>query len=142
MPRWFLGSLGGRPWPALKLRGGELLGRLESLVNPGVPIPPMITVLTGITESMVLPAPRIAEILPPFLEFARDAVIVGHNIRSDCAFLDAALVTSKSEARRLAAQKGLAMNDQPVTSVDERVTPSDGWLLRRGNHRVVRVKLR
>jgi DNA polymerase III subunit epsilon len=77
---------------ALKLRGGELLGRLESLVNPGVPIPPMITVLTGITESMVLPAPRVAEILPAFLEFARDAVIVGHNIRFDCAFLDAALV--------------------------------------------------
>ena len=57
-------------------------------------------------------------------------------------FLDAALVTSKSEARRLAIQKGLAMNDQPVTSVDEKVTPSDGWLLRRGNHRVVRLKLR
>src|SRR5437868_5057144 len=57
-------------------------------------------------------------------------------------FLDAALVTSKSEARRLATQKGLAMNDQPVTSVDEKVTPSDGWLLRRGNHRVVRLKLR
>jgi DNA polymerase-3 subunit epsilon len=77
---------------ALKLCGGELLGRMETLVNPGVPIPPMITVLTGITESMVLPAPRIAEILPPLLEFARDAVIVGHNIRFDCAFLDAALV--------------------------------------------------
>jgi len=61
-------------------------------VNPGVPIPPMITVLTGITESMVLPAPRVAEILPAFLEFAGDAVIVGHNIRFDCAFLDAALV--------------------------------------------------
>ena len=52
----------------------------------------MITVLTGITEAMVLPAPRIAEVLPAFLEFARDAVIVGHNIRFDCAFLDAALV--------------------------------------------------
>jgi DNA polymerase III subunit epsilon len=77
---------------ALKLRGGELLGRFESLVNPGIPIPPMITVLTGITESMVLPAPRVTEILPTFLEFARDAVIVGHNIRFDCAFLDAALV--------------------------------------------------
>jgi DNA polymerase III subunit epsilon len=77
---------------ALKLRGGELLARMESLVNPGVPIPPMITVLTGITEAMVLPAPRIEEILPPFLEFAGDAVIVGHNIRFDCAFLDAALV--------------------------------------------------
>ena len=79
---------------ALKLRGGELLGRFETLVNPGVPIPPLITVLTGITESMVLPAPPIAEVLPAFLEFARDAVIVGHNIRFDCAFLDAALVAN------------------------------------------------
>ena len=52
----------------------------------------MITVLTGITEAMVLPAPRIAEVLPAFLEFARDAVIVGHNIRFDIGFLDAALV--------------------------------------------------
>jgi len=57
-------------------------------------------------------------------------------------FLDAALVTSKSEARRIAAQNGLYLNDQPVTSVDEKVTPSNGWLLRRGNHRVVRLKLR
>ena len=37
------------------MRGGELLGRFETLVNPGVPIPPMITVLTGITEAMLLP---------------------------------------------------------------------------------------
>ena len=61
-------------------------------MNPGVPIPPMITVLTGITEAMVLPAPRIEEVLPTFLEFADDAVIVGHNIRFDIGFLDAALV--------------------------------------------------
>ncbi len=77
---------------ALKLKGGELLGTFETLVNPGVPIPPTITVLTGITEAMVLPAPRVHEVLPPFLEFARDAVIVGHNIRFDISFLDAALV--------------------------------------------------
>jgi DNA polymerase-3 subunit epsilon len=77
---------------ALRMRGGELLGRFETFVNPGVPIPPMITVLTGITEAMLLPAPRIAEVLPAFLEFAHDAVIVGHNIRFDIGFLDAALV--------------------------------------------------
>jgi DNA polymerase III subunit epsilon len=77
---------------ALRMLGGELFGRMETLVNPGVPIPPMITVLTGITEAMVLPAPRIAEVLPPFLELLGDGVIVGHNIRFDCAFLDAALV--------------------------------------------------
>ncbi len=76
---------------ALKMRGGELLGKFETLVNPGVPIPPMITVLTGITEAMVLPAPRIAEVLPSFLEFAGDAVVVGHNVRFDVGFLDAAL---------------------------------------------------
>jgi DNA polymerase-3 subunit epsilon len=75
----------------LKLRGGELLGTFETLVNPGVPIPPLITVLTGITEAMVLPAPRIDEVLPAFCEFLRDAVIVGHNIRFDISFLDAAL---------------------------------------------------
>jgi DNA polymerase III subunit epsilon len=79
---------------ALRLRGGELLGRFETFVNPGVPIPPMITVLTGITEAMLLPAPRITEVLPAFLEFAHDAVIVGHNIRFDCGFLDAALVAN------------------------------------------------
>ncbi len=96
-----LETTGGSPYAdaiteigALKLRGGELLGRFETLVNPGVPIPPLITVLTGITESMVLPAPPIAEVLPAFLEFARDAVIVGHNIRFDCSFLDAALTAN------------------------------------------------
>ncbi len=77
---------------AVKMRGGECLGRFETLVNPGVAIPPMITVLTGITESMVLPAPRIDEVLPQFLEFLGGAVIVGHNVRFDIGFLDAASV--------------------------------------------------
>jgi DNA polymerase-3 subunit epsilon len=76
---------------AVKYRGGELLGRFETLVNPGVPIPPYITVLTGITESMLIPAPPIDEVLPPLLEFIGGAVIVGHNIRFDISFLDAAL---------------------------------------------------
>jgi len=75
---------------ALRLRGGELLGTFETLVNPGVPIPPMITVLTGITDAMLLPAPKIDEVLPAFLEFAHGAVIVGHNVRFDVSFLDAA----------------------------------------------------
>ena len=44
---------------AVKLRGGECLGTYQTLVNPGQAIPPEITVLTGITQAMVLPAPRI-----------------------------------------------------------------------------------
>jgi DNA polymerase-3 subunit epsilon len=77
---------------AVKLRGGECLGRFETLVNPGMAIPPLITVLTGITEAMVLPAPHVDEVLPSFLEFLGGAVIVGHNVRFDIGFLDAALL--------------------------------------------------
>ncbi len=79
---------------AVKLRGGECLGTFQTLVNPGVGIPPEITVLTGITESMVMPAPRIGAVLPSFLEFIGPAVIVGHNVRFDLRFLQSALVQS------------------------------------------------
>jgi DNA polymerase-3 subunit epsilon len=76
---------------AVKLRGGECLGTFQTLVNPGCAIPPAITVLTGITHSMVMPAPRIEAVLPSLLEFIGDAVIVGHNIRFDLSFVQAAL---------------------------------------------------
>jgi tyrosyl-tRNA synthetase len=57
-------------------------------------------------------------------------------------FVETGLASSKSEARRLAGQNGITINDQPVSSTEERVTPEDGWILRRGAHRVVRLKLR
>jgi DNA polymerase III subunit epsilon len=76
---------------AVKLRGGECLGTFQTLVNPGRAIPPEITVLTGITHAMVVPAPRIEQVLPALLEFVGEAVIVGHNVRFDVGFLQAAL---------------------------------------------------
>ena len=76
---------------AVLLRGGECLGTFQTLVNPGCAIPPKITVLTGITQSMVLPAPRIEAVLGTLLEFIGDAVIVGHNVRFDMSFLQHAL---------------------------------------------------
>lgn len=76
---------------AVKLRGGELLNSFQTLLNPGVPIPPTITVLTGITEAMVAPAPYVGDVLETFLDFVGDAVIVGHNVRFDLRFLNAAL---------------------------------------------------
>src|SRR5687767_3223226 len=75
---------------AVKLRGGECLGTYQTLVNPGQAIPPQITVLTGITQSMVVPAPRVHEVLPSLFEFLGDSVIVGHNVRFDLGFLRAA----------------------------------------------------
>lgn len=75
---------------AVKVRGGEILGEFQTLVNPGGPVPPQITVLTGITTAMVVDAPRIESVLPAFLEFARGAVLVAHNARFDVGFLKAA----------------------------------------------------
>ena len=75
---------------AVKVRGGEQLGEFATLVNPGGPIPPFITVLTGITEAMVAPAPTIEEALPALLEFMTGAVFVAHNAPFDTGFLRAA----------------------------------------------------
>ena len=75
---------------AVKFLGGEEQGSFQTLVNPGLEIPPSITILTGITHSMVVDAPPIAQAFPQFLEFIGDRVIVGHNVRFDMSFLNAA----------------------------------------------------
>ncbi len=72
---------------AVKVRGGELIGEFQSLVNPSEPIPPFIAVLTGITDAMVASSPRIGAVLPAFLEFARNCVLVAHNAPFDVGFL-------------------------------------------------------
>jgi tyrosyl-tRNA synthetase len=56
-------------------------------------------------------------------------------------FEDVKLVSSKSEARRLTAQKGLTLNNQLVASVDEQVSPQTGWVLGKGKRDFVRLKV-
>ncbi len=80
---------------AVKVRGGEVLGELQTLVNPHAAIPPFIAVLTGITDRMVADAPAIEQVLPQFLEFASGCVLVAHNAPFDVGFL-----------RHFAAQQG------------------------------------
>ncbi len=75
---------------AVKVRGGEFLGEFQTLINPGGVIPPFITILTGITHAMVVEAPKIGTVFPSLLEFIGDSVVVGHNVRFDRSFLDAA----------------------------------------------------
>ena len=77
---------------AVKYQHGELASSFQTLVDPGLPIPPSIVLLTGITEVMVFDAPKIEEALPSFLEFIGDSVIVGHNVRFDLSFLNAAAI--------------------------------------------------
>ncbi len=76
---------------AVRVRAGEVEGELATLVDPEVAIPPGITALTGIDDTMVAGRPPIGGILPALLEFARGSVLVAHNARFDVGFLDAAL---------------------------------------------------
>lgn len=75
---------------AARYVGGEELASFQTLVNPSSAIPPFITVLTGITQAMVVQAPSIEAVLPSLLEFIGEAVVVGHNLRFDLSFLDTA----------------------------------------------------
>ncbi len=79
---------------AVKVRGGQVLGEFQTLVNPGTPIPAFIQVLTGISDSMVASAPPISSVLPAFLEFARGSVLVAHNAGFDITFLRAAAAST------------------------------------------------
>src|SRR5205085_4944714 len=75
---------------AVKVCGGEVLGEFQTLVNPGVPIPAFISVLTGITDIAVAGSPRIGAVLPAFLEFAAGSTLVAHNAPFDISFLKTA----------------------------------------------------
>lgn len=77
------GEVGGGRRPGEFLRQGEF----ASLVNPGVPVPPGIAELTGITDWMLTAAPRLGAVLPGLLEFARGCVLVAHNAPFDLGFL-------------------------------------------------------
>lgn len=72
----------------VRVRGGEVLGSFQSLLNPGVRIPTFIAQFTGITQEMVSTAPASHEALPDFLNFAEGAVVVGHNVGFDIGFLN------------------------------------------------------
>lgn len=70
-------------------RRGEFVrqGEFASLVNPGMPVPPGIADLTGITDWMLAAAPRLGAVLPGLLDFARGCVLVAHNAPFDLGFL-------------------------------------------------------
>jgi DNA polymerase-3 subunit epsilon len=76
---------------AVKIRGGEVIGTFQTLVNPGVSIPPLISALTGITDPMVADEEPIEVVLPCLLEFIGRAVLVAHNASFDRRFVQANL---------------------------------------------------
>ncbi|WP_177975451.1 PolC-type DNA polymerase III [uncultured Eubacterium sp.] len=72
---------------AVKVVNGSIAQRFSTFVNPKVPIPFEIEQLTSINDDMVLDAPVIDEILPKFMDFCQDAVMVAHNADFDMSFI-------------------------------------------------------
>ena len=72
---------------AVKVIDGKIVEKFSQFVNPKVPIPFEIEQLTSIKDEMVMDAPTIEEVLPRFMEFCKDAVMVAHNADFDMSFI-------------------------------------------------------
>ena len=72
---------------AVKVDHGVIIDKRSQFFDPGMPLPPQITAITGITDEMLRGRSRAAEVLPRFRDFCEGLPIVGHNIRFDMARL-------------------------------------------------------
>jgi len=72
---------------AVRAKNGEILEVYNTLVNPGVPIPEEIVKLTGITDEMVANERPIEVVLPEFLAFIGDRMLIAHNAGFDVGFI-------------------------------------------------------
>jgi DNA polymerase-3 subunit epsilon len=73
---------------AVRVRELELAEEFHTLVDPGVPLAPAVSALTGLRDTQLRGAPSATSAVRKFLVFASDAVLVAHNARFDLAFLD------------------------------------------------------
>ena len=100
---------------AVKVRGGEVLGEFQTLVDPGEPIPPFISVLTGITDAKVAGA-CVGHIYDPDTVKAAMAAGVGKTVKVSLGgHIDAAFgAPIDAEAHVQALSDGTFINDGPM----------------------------
>src|ERR1700716_4543008 len=72
---------------AIRVENGVIQARIERLVEPGMPIPPFVTRITGINAALVRGRPSFDSLLPDLRRLFAGAVVVAHNASFDCNFL-------------------------------------------------------
>ncbi len=72
---------------AVKVSAGKIVDRFSTFVDPLVPIPYEIEKLTGITDDMVMGAEQIDTVLPQFMAFCENCILVAHNAQFDMSFI-------------------------------------------------------
>ncbi len=80
---------------AIKVKNNKIVSKFNSLVKPKNEIDEYITELTGITNEMVKDAPTIEEILPDFMNYIGNDILIGHNVNFDINFIYDNLYRSK-----------------------------------------------
>ncbi|MFP4114199.1 MAG: PolC-type DNA polymerase III [Spirochaetota bacterium] len=76
---------------AVLFRGGEVLATFERLANPGIPIGADAAAVSGISDADVAKETPVGELVPEFVSFLGDAVVMAHNAPFDVGFLRAAI---------------------------------------------------
>lgn len=80
---------------AARVRDGQVQETYQTFVNPARRLTERIVELTGITDDMLCGAPYMESVLPAFLDFAGEDVLLGHSVRFDYSFLKRAAVNQK-----------------------------------------------
>lgn len=85
---------------AIRVENGRVTDRLETFVNPDRKLEDRIVELTGIRDEQLTGAPYIKDILPEFMDFVKDSVLLGHSIQFDYAFIKRAAVNERISFER------------------------------------------
>lgn len=107
---------------AIKIEDGKEIETFSTLIKPEYEIDEFITELTGITNEMVMDAPKINEVLPKFMDFIKDSIILGYNVNFDINFIYDNLINEDNNPNLLVAfDVRVIEKNKLVISVNEMV---------------------